>query len=427
MCIRPCFAKFLCLSLAFLPLWVWGQTRSPDEVVITGVKFSRFVLATQVFPSFLSHPKSKAWLHLIEKNLCWSGVFKLYRSQSKNCHTANDHLDMQLNIEFKKTGNPALKLTITDADGIALFDTLVPVVQNRLQELDVMEAVNSITEQITVQPGILGSTIAFTLKQPGYENVIAKVNTHGEKLEAVSNNNYISIAPQWDPRGDSILYTVVGRRGTAVIFDDLQGKPRALLDFKRGMSTGGTWSQDRQKIILAHSKNGNSDLYEVDLRSKRLTRLTRHPRIDTAPALSPDGDYLLFVSDRGGSEQVYLLYLPTQEVYRMTYTGSSNTEPAWSPDGRLIAYTKKIRGRDQIYIMDQYGEGGENSRPLLQSRYFSEQPAWSPDGRQVVFASKRGRDYKLYTVFLDGKGLRRVTNTPEGFEEKSPSWTLRPF
>ena len=65
--------------------------------------------------------------------------------------------------------------------------------------------------------------------------------------------------------------------------------------------------------------------------------------------------------------------------------------------------------------------------PVLSSKvpYPSEQPAWSPDNRQIIFSSKRGKDFKLYAVFLDGKGLRRLTRTPEGFKENSPSWTLR--
>lgn len=426
MVLRAFVLRFLGLIMLCLPLAVLGQTRSPDVVVIEGIKFSRFVLSTKAFTSFSTHPKSKRWLTLIEKNLCWSGVFKLYNSQDKYCNVSRGHLDMQLHIEFKKTGNPALKLTIADTDGIALFDMLIPVKRNRLQESDVMAAINLITEKITVQPGILGSTIAFAFKQPGYENVIARINTHGQQLEAVSNNRYISIAPRWNPGGSSILYTVVSRRGTAVIFDNLKGRPKALLRFKEGINTGGTWSKDGKRIILSHSKNGNADLYEINLATQKLKRLTKHSAIDTSPSLSPNGQNLLFVSDRGGSEQIYMMYLPTKEIFRVTYKDRRNTDPAWSPDGTLIAFTKTTGGRDQIYIMDEYGEN-KNTRPLLQSPYFSEQPAWSPDGRQIVFTSRRGRDYKLYTVFLDGKGLRRLTNTPEGFEEKSPSWTLRQF
>lgn len=108
----------------------------------------------------------------------------------------------------------------------------------------------------------------------------------------------------------------------------------------------------------------------------------------------------------------------------MTFTGTRNTDPEWSPDGKWIAFTKTIGQYDQIYIMTPFGE---EERALTENSYHSEDPAWSPNGKQLVFSSNKTGEYKLYLISIDGLGLRRLTTTPKGNEESSPSWTARSF
>jgi Tol biopolymer transport system component len=46
---------------------------------------------------------------------------------------------------------------------------------------------------------------------------------------------------------------------------------------------------------------------------------------------------------------------------------------------------------------------------------------WSPDGTQLVFQHGDGGQVSdLWLVGADGRGLRQLTDTPEG--EGSPSW-----
>ena len=390
---------------------------------------------------------AKRWLRIIDRNLCWSGVFLVTDSRYKTCRTAGgNQVDMKIMLKLKGTVTDNgdlvpkhLMLTVADNDGVPLFPLELPIRKNRFREAELMDLINEMSVQFTGLKGILGSTIAFTLKQPKRRKIIARINTHGKKLAAVSRNKYINLLPSWSPKGDAIVYTTLSRRGTAIMFNDClkvvgcKYRPVKLLSSnisaarisKNFLSvSGGTWFSNGHKLIVTLSRKGNSDLYEFDRLKRKVIRLTTHRAIDTVPDLSPDNQHLIFVSDRSGHEQIYYLKLGTKIPFQLTFGRGSSSDPVWSPDGTLIAFSKISSGHSQIHLMDPF-TGEDNF--LTRGRFNSEQPFWSPDGRQIAFVSSSTGVDKLYIMFIDGTGRRRLTRTPRDFEEGGPSWTARKF
>ena len=390
---------------------------------------------------------AKRWLRIIDRNLCWSGVFLVTDSRYKTCRTAGgNQVDMKIMLKLKGTVTDNgdlvpkhLMLTVADNDGVPLFPLELPIRKNRFREAELMDLINEMSVQFTGLKGILGSTIAFTLKQPKRRKIIARINTHGKKLAAVSRNKYINLLPSWSPKGDAIVYTTLSRRGTAIMFNDClkvvgcKYRPVKLLSSNISAArisksflsvSGGTWFSNGHKLIVTLSRKGNSDLYEFDRLKRKVIRLTTHRAIDTVPDLSPDNQHLIFVSDRSGHEQIYYLKLGTKIPFQLTFGRGSSSDPVWSPDGTLIAFSKISSGHSQIHLMDPF-TGEDNF--LTRGRFNSEQPFWSPDGRQIAFVSSSTGVDKLYIMFIDGTGRRRLTRTPRDFEEGGPSWTARKF
>ena len=422
----------LVLSFSLQSPLSWGilmaQTYSSEEIIISGLGFTRFAVALEPQPAFEDHPESPRWKRIIDRNLCWSGSFKITRSRYASCRLKGENrLDMKILLDVQEQ---QLIMTVADTEGVPLFPLKLKIRRNNFRESKLMEMVNNLTKELTGIPGILGSTIAFTLKQPARRKIIARVNTHGNKLGAISRNPSISLFPRWSPDSRSILYTILSRQGTAILQDKLKGKTVTLLRSENEVSSnrnfvnvsGGTWFSDGRKLIVTLSRGNNTDLYEFDLRSRREKRLTKHPAIETSPSLSPDNQHLVFVSDRTGQEQIYYKQLGTGVDFRLSYGAGSSSDPAWSPDGTLIAFTRVERGHAQIHMLDPFS--GEET-VLTRGRYNSEQPAWSPDGKQVVFASNSTGVYKLYLMFVDGTGRRRLTRIPRDFEESAPNWSYR--
>lgn len=433
---------FLCFSTL-----VQAQTYSSEEIVISGLGFARFSVALVPEKSFTDHMDAKRWLRIIDRNLCWSGVFLVTDSRYRTCRTAaGNQVDMKIMLKLKGTVtdngdlvSKHLMLTVADNDGVPLFPLELPIRKNRFREAELMDLINEMSVQLTGLKGILGSTIAFTLKQPKRRKIIARINTHGKKLAAVSRNKYINLLPSWGPKGDAIVYTTLSRRGTAIMFNDClkvvgcKYRPVKLLSSnisaarisKNFLSvSGGTWFSNGHKLIVTLSRKGNSDLYEFDRLKRKVIRLTSHRAIDTVPDLSPDNQHLIFVSDRSGHEQIHYMKLGTKIPFQLTDSRGSSSDPVWSPDGTLIAFSKISSGHSQIHLMDPF-TGEDNF--LTRGRFNSEQPSWSPDGRQIAFVSSSTGVDKLYIMFIDGTGRRRLTRTPRDFEEGGPSWTARKF
>ena len=433
---------FICFSTL-----VQAQTYSSEEIVISGLGFARFSVALVPEKSFTDHMDAKRWLRIIDRNLCWSGVFLVTDSRYRNCRTASgNQVDMKIMLKLKGTVTDNgdlvpkhLMLTVADNDGVPLFPLELPIRKNRFREAELMDLINEMSVQLTGLKGILGSTIAFTLKQPKRRKIIARINTHGKKLAAVSRNKYINLLPSWSPKGDAIVYTTLSRRGTAIMFNDClkvvgcKYRPVKLLSSnisaarisKNFLSvSGGTWFSNGHKLIVTLSRKGNSDLYEFDRLKRKVIRLTTHRAIDTVPDLSPDNQHLIFVSDRSGHEQIHYMKLGTKIPFQLTDSRGSSSDPVWSPDGTLIAFSKISSGHSQIHLMDPF-TGEDNF--LTRGRFNSEQPSWSPDGRQIAFVSSSTGVDKLYIMFIDGTGRRRLTRTPRDFEEGGPSWTARKF
>ena len=183
------------------------------------------------------------------------------------------------------------------------------------------------------------------------------------------------------------------------------------------------FSPDGNKVIMSLAHNGNSDIHLMDLRTRRVQRLTRHPAIDTAPSFSPDNRQITFESDRGGRQQIYVMNADGGNVRRISFGKGRYATPVWSPRGDLIAFTKLRKGRFFIGVMRPDG-GGER---LLTESFLVEGPSWAPNGRVLMFfrqtpADDRGRGgtSKLYTIDITGYNERELV-TPT--DASDPAWS----
>lgn len=92
------------------------------------------------------------------------------------------------------------------------------------------------------------------------------------------------------------------------------------------------------------------------------------------------------------------------------------------PDGK-IAFTSEIEGMRQIRIMDP--DGSNIKQITTEGENYA--PAWSPNGQKLAFTHLRQLengwfDSDIYTMTIDGKDRKNVTNAPDTIED-DPVWS----
>ena len=107
-------------------------------------------------------------------------------------------------------------------------------------------------------------------------------------------------------------------------------------------------------------------------------------------------------------------------------------EVSWSPDSSTIAFARQRDSRDRTQASDIYmvDADGTNLRKLDVGGLSVIAPAYSPDGTTIAFTSHYWRssggdnldleETDVYTVGIDGSGLRRLTTDGDA---TGPDWT----
>ncbi len=189
------------------------------------------------------------------------------------------------------------------------------------------------------------------------------------------------------------------------------------------------------RIAFVSDRDGNYDIYVMDVDGGNLRRLTNHPDIDSLPSWSPDGKRIVFTSKRDGhvdaihgfaTSEIYVMDADGDNPQNLTNHPKEDWYPSWSPDGKRIAFSSERDGNIEIYVMD--ADGG-NPQNLTNNPLNDRDPSWSPDGKRIVFSARRdghfenelALTYEIYVMDNDGGNQQRLTENRKN--DWHPSWS----
>ena len=180
------------------------------------------------------------------------------------------------------------------------------------------------------------------------------------------------------------------------------------------------------RIVFTSNRDGNWDIYSMDVNGDNLLQLTDHPATDRYPACSPDGRRIAFTSERGITHDLYVMDSDGNNVIRLTQDNFFESRATWSPDGTRIAFST-VRFdvlNSEIYVMDA---DGANEINLTKHKMHDVVPSWSPDGSKIVFASYRNGGlndpFHIFVMNADGKGRRNLTGDSDLTKSFFPTWS----
>jgi Tol biopolymer transport system component len=173
------------------------------------------------------------------------------------------------------------------------------------------------------------------------------------------------------------------------------------------------WSPDGIEIAFTGLKQGRSDIYAYNLKTKTLRLITDDVFSDTEPQWSPDGRKLVFASDRGDYVDGFVPegFKPTQikmkdyDIYEINADGTGvrrlvdgpfmERTPSYSPDGKYLTYTSDQTGVTNIYLMDLQNE---EKWPITNVLTGAFQPSWGGNAARLVFAAFYYAGYDIYLL-----------------------------
>jgi hypothetical protein len=155
--------------------------------------------------------------------------------------------------------------------------------------------------------------------------------------------------------GNTIAVFAKREQGRSLLLVDvLKGGVREVIEMDGvEQQTGPAFSPDGKMIAFSAWRNGQFDIFLLDLATKTITNFTQDDIYDGSPVFSPDGRSLVFVSTTGAGNKVFRVDLDKPGVRYALTTGESNeNDPVFSPDGKRLYFTSDRKGPENIFSLD---------------------------------------------------------------------------
>ena len=293
-------------------------------------------------------------------------------------------------------------------------------------------------------------------------------NTLGDPRPVIANVDYnaagIGARFQASADGRVIIVQPAGTGGTQLTWYERTGQQTGTLGgpgdlFQPRLSPRG----DRLAFNQPDRKNGNRDVWTIEIDRGIATPLTRNAANDWHPVWSGDGARILFGSDRTGEAEgvpyvkdasdagakeslvTDLKSSPTdwsqdglwmalseftattsrvaivsaanpKEIHRID-ASSREGGARFSPNGKWVAYTSDETGRFEVFVRAFGAGSGLSSQKVQISESGGDFPVWRPDGQELYFMSE---DATVNAVATSALRLDGVVPRPQALFRACP-------
>ena len=198
------------------------------------------------------------------------------------------------------------------------------------------------------------------------------------------------------------------------------------------------FAPDGGSLVFSGMREGFTDIYRYDLKTRQVAALTADPQDDQSPACSPDGRWIAYSTEVNGDgadpHQRTLALLPAAGGVPelLPRLGGRSRDPVFSPDGKRLLFVNDSTGVNEIYELDLETRSAVRLTRTIGGNFT---PAYSPDGNSIAFTSHRHGDEHIYlgarTRFLSEKAEPAAATTAElSSAPVHPAFTLsaeRPY
>ena len=153
---------------------------------------------------------------------------------------------------------------------------------------------------------------------------------------------------------------------------------------------------DARAVVIGVGKDGQEDLWTMNLDGTSPTRLTADAAFDKDPLWIGGSDRVMFQSNRGGQADLWQMDVRTKALVALTTGEGEEVAESSSADGRIISVQQRARDAN-LWMFS-----GSSAQQVTQDSLNDYSPALSADGRVIAFQRSQPTPSRGYTI-LDAK------------------------
>jgi hypothetical protein len=181
------------------------------------------------------------------------------------------------------------------------------------------------------------------------------------------------------------------------------------------------------RIAYASDRDGDFEIYVLDMVTGMLAQLTDNDVADRSPAWSPDGTRVVYVSDQSGDDDLYVMDADGSNVVQLTTDAAADHFPAWSPDGGTIIFSRETVDGSLLLAFDTgcMAEPGvcEDATEILVDAGHNLHAHWSPDGERIAFTTSDYPGLPSAIALINPLGTGYSTRVGTGATDFFPVWS----
>ena len=251
-----------------------------------------------------------------------------------------------------------------------------------------------------------GDIIAYITGNEGFLEIVLMSAKTGEQLDRITKrlfrNKYEEIRTDssgfdrslaWAPDGDHIAF--IGKHHNANYLFEVNILTHKLTHYAKldfDAATSPNYDRSGKQIVFSALKEGQTDLYTIDLETETINRLTQDPFNDTHPSWHPTKNAIIYASERERKNRLVLIDIDQRTEQTLTGNTSNAISPVWMSDGKSILFCD-----DRTGVFDAYKLHIADRQLTRLTNFITgcSNPSFSPDEKRLLFSAYQDGKYDI--------------------------------
>ena len=191
----------------------------------------------------------------------------------------------------------------------------------------------------------------------------------------------------------------------------------------------GAPSRVEGQLLYVSDRDGQPDLYLLDLATGNENRLTNTAGAEGTPVISPDGAWMAYVfdpdssfADGGTQAEIFISRMDGGDLRQVTSNLLEENSPTWTPDGEALIFVRLIED-GTAYRIVRYNIASERETTLYEGQGRAQYPSVSADGASILFGAGEVSDFDTWEIYLMNVASRETVQLTDNDEaDWSPRW-----